>query len=110
MRPVAGSNSSASKPTSLQREANDRTTPRFRVTTLQYVIVDKPKAARQKCSLARRQAIVGIVCFVAENEFIANQQLVLDGAAAFLALADPSAGRKPTSGISSRLASSRLEP
>ena len=89
------------------RRADDRTAPRFRVAALQYVIVDEPKAACQKCSLARRQAIVGIFCFVAENEFIIDQSL------SSIACSVPwtrgsVAGRKPTRGISSRLASSRL--
>jgi hypothetical protein len=34
------------------------------VTTLHYVIVDKPKTTRQKCSLAGTQAIVDIVSLV----------------------------------------------
>ena len=38
--------------------------PSFHVAPLQYVVVDQPEAARQKSSFARRQAIVGIFCFV----------------------------------------------
>jgi hypothetical protein len=40
----------------------------------------REKATSQKCSLARRQAIVDIVCFVAEDEFVVDQKLALDGA------------------------------
>ena len=50
----------------------------FGVSALQYVIVDQPKAARQKSSFAGGQAVAGIFGFVSENEFVADQQSVLD--------------------------------
>ena len=55
--------------------------PRLRITALHYVIVDKPEAASQECSLAGRQAIVDIAGFVAQDEFVTDQELVLDGEA-----------------------------
>jgi hypothetical protein len=36
------------------REQTIEQTPRFRITALQDVMVDEPKAARQKCSLSRK--------------------------------------------------------
>ena len=42
MRPVSGSSSSASKPTSLRRESRpDEEIARFRITTLQHVIGER---------------------------------------------------------------------
>src|SRR4029077_9115634 len=38
---------------------------RLLITTLQYVVVDEPKTADQKCSFACRQAVNGIFSFVA---------------------------------------------
>ena len=49
------------------------------MTPLQDVIVDKPKAARQKRAFAFRQTITGIFDFVAQNKFPIDQELVLDG-------------------------------
>src|ERR1700746_1617211 len=48
------------------------------VSALQYVVVDQPKAARQKNSFARGQAVAGIFGFVSEDEFVADQQPVLN--------------------------------
>src|SRR6202035_3742316 len=62
------------------REQTIEQPPCFRVAALQHVIVDKPKAAGQKCSFARRQAVLDIVGLVAQDEFTVDQQLVLDGA------------------------------
>jgi hypothetical protein len=50
------------------------------MTPLQDVIVDKPKAARQKRAFAFRQTITGIFDFVAQNKFSINEELVLDSA------------------------------
>src|SRR5262249_27817155 len=44
---------------------------------LQYVIVDEPKAARQKGSFTCGQAI-GIFGFITQYEFTVDQQSVLD--------------------------------
>jgi hypothetical protein len=80
----------------------------FRIATLQYVVIDKPEAAREKSAFVGWQAIAGIVAFVAKEEFAIDQQAVLDRSQR---PADARIGsrKKPTSGISSRLASSRLE-
>src|SRR5262249_18129604 len=50
----------------------------FRMTPLQDVIVDKPKAARHKRAFTFRQTISGIFDFIAQNKFSIDEQLVLD--------------------------------
>ena len=77
MRPLGGSSSSASRPTSLQRESK-RSNSGFRIAALQYVVVDEPEAACQKNSLAGRQAVTGIFGFVSQNEFAIDQQSFFD--------------------------------
>src|ERR1700741_3828431 len=76
MRPLEGSISSDNRPRALQR-ASKRSNKR--VAALQCVIVDKPEAAGEERSFAGRQAVVDIVAFVAQNEFVADQKLTLDG-------------------------------
>jgi hypothetical protein len=49
------------------------------MATLQYVIVDEPKTADQKCSFAGWQAINCFRRFVTQNEFIVDEELLLDG-------------------------------
>jgi hypothetical protein len=51
---------------------------RFRITALQYVIVDEPKAACQESSFACGQAVASVLAFVAQNEFTVDQEPFLD--------------------------------
>jgi hypothetical protein len=53
----------------LQREKTREQLPRFWIAALQHVIVNEPKAARQKSPFAGRKAVSGIIGFVAQNEF-----------------------------------------
>ena len=48
------------------------------IAALQNVIVHQPKAAGQESPLAGRQAVAGIVEFVPQNEFIIDEQPLLD--------------------------------
>src|SRR5260370_3509311 len=48
------------------------------MTTLQYVIVDEPKAACKESAFTGGQAIAGIFGFVPQNEFAVGQPFVLD--------------------------------
>src|ERR1700746_4105968 len=48
------------------------------MAALQYVIVDQPKAARQKSSFTWWQAVPGVFGFVAKHEFIPDQKSILD--------------------------------
>ena len=59
------------------REQTVEQPPSFRIAALQNIVVDEPKAARQKGSLTCRQAI-SIFGFVAEDEFAIDQQSILD--------------------------------
>jgi hypothetical protein len=71
--------SSASRPTSLQRESKRANSLCASAAALQHVIVDEPKAARQENSLACGQAVAGVFGFVAQNEFTVDQKSILDG-------------------------------
>jgi hypothetical protein len=80
MRPAKGSYSSASSPTALQRERRTiKQLAGLQMAALQNVIVDRPKAARQKSALSRRQAVAGICAFIPQNEFVLDQQPLLNG-------------------------------
>src|SRR6516225_5426643 len=48
------------------------------MATLQYIIVDEPKAARQESSFAGGQAVAPVFGFVPQNEFTIDQKSVLD--------------------------------
>lgn len=61
------------------REQTIEQPPGFLITTLQYVVVDEPKTAEQKCSFAGRQAVNGIFSLVTQNEFIVYKKLLLNG-------------------------------
>ena len=50
----------------------------FSITPLQDVIVDKPEAARQERALPLRKAIPRIVAFIAQHEFVIDQQFPFD--------------------------------
>jgi hypothetical protein len=63
---------------------------RLLITTLQYVVVDEPKTAEQKCSFAGWQAINGIFSFVPQNELIGvDTSLLLLPLVGFLPATDP---------------------
>jgi hypothetical protein len=49
------------------------------MATLENVIVDQPKAARQKGAFSWRQAVAGICAFIAQNEFVPHQESLLNG-------------------------------
>jgi hypothetical protein len=61
------------------REQTVKQPASFRIATLQDVIVDEPKTADQKCSFAAWQAINRLCRFVTQNEFIVEEELLLDG-------------------------------
>src|SRR4029077_1733171 len=48
------------------------------IAALQNVIIHQPKAAGEESPLAGRQAVAGIVGFVPQNEFIIDEQPLLD--------------------------------
>ena len=79
MRPVSGSNSSASKPDVVAaRKQTVEQLAGFGIAALQDVIVDQPEAAREKRAFARRQAVAWVFGFVAQHEFVVDQQALLD--------------------------------
>jgi hypothetical protein len=61
------------------RDQTVKQSTRVRITTLQDVIVDEPKTADQKCSFAAWQAVNCLCRFVTQNEFIVDEELLLDG-------------------------------
>ena len=81
---------------------------RFVVPAGHRVGVREPEAAREEGAFAGRQAVVDRSRVVAQHEAVA-QQALLDGATVPTTRGS-SGGRKPTRGISSRLASSSFEP
>jgi hypothetical protein len=70
--------------------------------------VGEPETAGKKCPFAGRQTILPGSCIVAQYETVADEMPLYGGRRAD----DPgsSGGRKPTSGMASRLASRCLEP
>jgi hypothetical protein len=58
--------------------ASGRTGGGFGITALENVVIDQPEAAREKSAFAGRQAIGGILSFVAKDEFAIDRQAVLN--------------------------------
>ena len=105
----AGSYSSASRPTSL-RSASSRSNSASRLVRAarQRVVVGEPERAGEEHALAGRQPVdVSSSRAIAEDESVL-QRSSLDRLARCRRTRGSSAGRKPTSGIISRLASSSL--
>ena len=103
-----GSYSSASRPTSL-RSASSRSNSACAssVPALQRVVVGEPEAAGEERALARRQAVRAVSrCRSAARSRRAAASRSI--AATVPSTRGSSAGRKPTCGISSRLASSAV--
>ena len=76
---------------------------------MQVQVVGQPEGAGQERAFARRQAVDARARDVAGDEAV-RQQVALDRRHACRASRGSSAGRKPTSGIISRLASRSCEP